>query len=185
MEVQIIPTILVPTFDEFAGQIEKLKKFPLVQIDVMDGEFVDNKSFEEIEKINELKNPPDFELHLMVRHPLMEMEKWSKIKNIRRVIFHIESEDNPTAVLDKIGGLCWQAGIALNPETPLSAVEPCLNRLSEVLFLTVHPGHRGATFIPAVENKIKEFVKIKNRPLCAVDGGVSKNNIVELKNLGL
>lgn len=185
MKPQIIPTILVPTFDEFAGQIEKLKDFPLVQIDVMDGEFVDNKSFEEIEKINELKNLPDFELHLMVRHPLAEMEKWAKIKNIRRVIFHIESDDNPTAVLDKIGGLCQQAGIALNPETPLSAVEPYLNRINEILFLTVHPGHRGAAFIPAMENKIKEFVKIKNHPLCAVDGGINKNNIAELKNCGV
>lgn len=185
MKPQIIPTILVPTFDEFAGQIKQLENFPLVQIDVMDGEFVDNKSFEEIEKINELKNPPDFELHLMVRHPLAEIEKWAKIKNIRRVIFHIESDDKPAEVLSRITGRCCQVGIALNPETPLSAVEPHLKKICEVLFLTVHPGHRGAAFIPEVENKIKEFTQIKNRPLCAVDGGVSKNNIAELKNCGV
>ncbi|PIT88505.1 MAG: hypothetical protein COU29_01845 [Candidatus Magasanikbacteria bacterium CG10_big_fil_rev_8_21_14_0_10_36_32] len=185
MEKQIIPTILVTTFDEFTEQIKKLKKFPLTQIDVMDGEFVDNKSFEEIEKINQLDNLPNFELHLMVKHPLTEIEKWSAIKNIRRVIFHIESDDNPTAVLEKINGHCWQAGIAINPETPLETIEPYFNRVNEILFLTVHPGHRGGSFIPEVKNKIEEFIKIKNRPLCAADGGINKNNIIELKNCGV
>ena len=181
----IVPAILVPTFDQFAEQAKRLAPFfKLVQIDVMDGEFVDNKSFEDIEKINELTDLPDLELHLMVKHPLDEIEKWKSVKNIKKIIFHIESDDDPTAVCDAIGGICSQTGIALNPETPLSSVLPYLNRINEVLFLTVHPGHQGAKFLPEVGDKIKELAAIPNHPLIGVDGGINENNIAEVKSWG-
>lgn len=185
MQPLIIPAILVPTFDQFAEQATRLAPFfKLVQIDVMDGEFVDNKSFEDIEKINALPNLPDLELHLMVKHPLDEIEKWRGIKNIKKIIFHIESDDDPDAVCDAIGGICSQAGIALNPETPLSAVLPHLNRINEVLFLTVHPGHQGAKFLPEVGKKIKELAAIPDHPLIGVDGGINEKNIAEVKSWG-
>ncbi len=181
----IIPAILVSSFDEFKKQVALLSPhFPLIQIDVMDGDFVDNKSFEEINKINELDNLPDFELHLMVRHPLEEIKKWEKVKNIKKIIFHIESDDDPTIVSAAISGRCCQAGIAINPETPLSAIEPYLDNVNEVLFLTVQPGKQGAMFLPEVGIKIRKLARRQNRPLIGADGGINADNIADIKSWG-
>lgn len=182
----IIPAILTTDFEEFKSQLERVSPFfPLVQIDVMDGEFVANKSFEEIDRINEIPNLPDFELHLMVSHPLEEIKKWENIKNIRKIIFHVESADDPLQVLGAISGRCSQAGIALNPETPLSDVEPYLDRANEILFLTVHPGQQGAEFLPKVGSKIAELSARPNRPLIGVDGGITPQNIAEVESWGV
>ncbi|MCX6781872.1 MAG: hypothetical protein NTW66_02035 [Candidatus Magasanikbacteria bacterium] len=181
----IIPAILVSSFNEFKKRVTLLSPyFSLMQIDVMDGEFVRSKSFEEIEKINELANLPDFELHLMVTHPLEEIGKWEKIKNIKKIIFHVESSDDPAVVAGAISGRCSQTGIAINPETPLAAIEPYLDRINEVLFLTVHPGEQGAKFLPEVGKKISELSLRPNRPLIGVDGGINENNIAEVKSWG-
>lgn len=184
--LMIVPAILTPTFDEFEKQVKRLSPiFPLIQIDIMDGEFVDNKSFDDIDRINEIENLPDLELHLMVNHPLAEMEKWANVRNIKKIIFHIESLDDPNKVIAKINGRCAQTGIALNPETPLENVLPYLEHINEILFMTVHPGHQGAVFVPEVKNKILDFIKLESRPLCAVDGGINEKNIAEVKSWGV
>lgn len=74
--MEIVPAILVPTFDEFEKQARRLEGvFDLVQIDIMDGVFVKNRSFKEIERINGLGLNLNFELHIMAEHPLEELEK--------------------------------------------------------------------------------------------------------------
>lgn len=181
----IIPAILTSNFEEFKKQVARVSPFfSLAQIDVMDGEFVPNKSFEEIDQINEIPNLPDLELHFMVKHPLEELKKWENVKNIRKIIFQIESADDPLQVLNAVNGRCAQAGIAINPETPLTAIEPFLERANEILFMTVHPGRQGAEFLPEVGKKIRDLSARPNRPLIAVDGGISAKNIAEVESWG-
>lgn len=182
----IIPAILVGTFEEFAAQIEKLEGlFPLIQIDVMDGIFVANKSFDDIEKINELKTNIKFDLHLMVVDPLAELEKWKGIKNISRVIFHVEANGDHRRTIGSIRALCLEAGLALKPTTPLSAVLPYIPLIDVLLFMTVEPGRQGAKFLPAVGEKIKEFKKQEKGPFLAADGGINKNTIALVKSWGI
>lgn len=182
----IIPAILVSSFDEFADQVKKLEKFfKYAQIDVMDGVFVENKSFAEIEKINTLATGLKFELHLMVEHPLAELEKWKNIKNVFRAIFHIEAKDGIQKCIDAILKNGWQAGIAVNPETPLTAIEPYYKLVDIVMFMTVNPGRHGAPYLPEVGGKIREYMKLANAPVCAVDGGIDEKNIDELKSIGV
>ena len=203
----IIPSILVPTFAEFARQARRLEGlFDLIQIDVMDGKFVPNTSFPDVEKINDLKLNLNYELHLMVDHPLAELEKWAEVKNIARVIFHIEAKDDPTQVIAKIRGFCGSAGIAIKPETPLSAIEPYLDQIDVVLFMTVYPGQQGAKFLPEVGEKIMRFVRCHPRESgdlpqkdadsrfrgndnsghwIAVDGGINESNIAMVKSWGV
>lgn len=182
----IAPAILVSNFDDFTKQAKKLDGFfDYAQIDIMDGIFVANESFAEIEKINDLETNLKFELHLMVEHPLNELKKWIQIKNIFRVIFHVESMDDPKEVIKLIREKGWQAGIALNPETPLTVAEPYYKLVDVILFMTVHPGKQGAQFLPEVGEKIKQFTNLKNRPLCAVDGGINLENISEVKSWGV
>ena len=187
----IIPAILAHKFSDLEKQAKKMENiFDYIQIDVMDGEFVPNKSFEEIGKINDLHLKCKLELHLMVNDPIAEMEKWKDVKNIFRVIFHIETPQDPQTVINYIRGKCWQVGIALNPDTSLSAVEPFLSLADLILFMTVYPGRQGAPFVPQVLEKIKDFVnqhtnQLTQQLLIAVDGGVNKENIAALKNAGV
>lgn len=184
----IIPAILVNNFEDFASQTKKIAGiFEMAQIDIMDGEFVPNQSFAEIEKINELNLPLAWELHLMVTHPLRELEKWTEVKNIKRVIFHIESADNPQEVINFLRGKCWGAGLAINPETPTEKIAPYVNLVDEILFMTVHPGAQGAPFLPEVGDKIRNFIELNSdqRPIIAVDGGINENNIALVKSWGV
>lgn len=182
----IIPAILVHKFSDFKKQIKKIDGlFPYVQLDVSDGLFAGEKTFPEREEINKLKIDLPIELHLMVENPIAEIETWKKVKNIFRVIFHVETKTDHLACLNAIRANCWQAGLVLNPKTPLSAIEPYEKLLNLAVFMAVFPGRQGAPFVPEVEDKIRQFAKKKNRPICAIDGGIKKENIAEVRSWGV
>lgn len=185
----IIPAILEKNFTDFADKAKKLSFAPLIQIDIMDGEFVPSKSFAEIEKINDLNLNNDWELHLMVLHPLLAIEKWKVVKNIKRIIFHIESEDNPSDVIKVIKQYGYEVGVAINPGTNKFEILPYINDIDEVLFLTVIPGAQGATFESSVQDNVMELRKIldvkEKDMLIATDGATNKNNIQEIKKWGV
>jgi len=181
----IIPAVLTNNFNEFKLQAQKLGACSnLVQIDVMDGIFVSNKSFVERAEINNLSLNLNFELHLMVARPLEELDSWKSVKNITRIIFHLESKDNPDAVITAIRGCCGSVGIAINPETNLERLEPYAKQINEVLFMTVHPGEQGARFLPEVGEKIKQFKRNYSDILIGVDGGVNLDTISLAKSWG-
>lgn len=188
---KIIPTILATTYTQFEEQFKKVSPFfDLIQIDVMDGKFVNNQSFADISDINNINLETKFELHLMVEHPIKEIKKWENVKNIVRIIFHIESKDSPEEVIKTIKNLGVEIGIALNPETDTDTIEPYTNQIDEVLFLTVHPGKQGANFLPNVGKKISNFKLLitnfgKMRPMIAVDGGINANNIKQVRDWGV
>lgn len=206
-------TILTNTFAEFERQVRIASTFlPYIQIDVMDGKFVPGTSFTDIEKINSLDLPLKYELHLMVADPVAEMRKWQPIEQVFRVLFHYEAAAadplRPISFARKEG---WDVGMVINPDTPLSAVEPYLDKIDVLQFMTVYPGQQGAPFVPKVLEKIKTFTKrdrplapafVKagglapstpqrggqggvSRPLCAVDGAVNKDTIQQLKDAGV
>lgn len=184
----ITPAILASTFEEFKNSISKIEHlFPYAHIDVMDGEFVPNKTFPDIERINDLDTEMEFELHLMVKEPIQEMEKWLLIKNIFRIIIHIEAVSNPTDCIAFAKQHWPQVGLALNPETPLSAVEPYIKQVNAIQFMTVNPGQYGAGFVSEVKDKIIKFTSIADteRPCCSVDGSVNKDTIRLLKEWGV
>ncbi|MFA5175132.1 MAG: hypothetical protein WC430_01770 [Patescibacteria group bacterium] len=190
----IIPAILVNTFGEFETQIKKMEKnFTRVQIDVMDGKFTPNKSFADAKKINGLKTKTKYELHLMVDDPLAEIKKWKKVKKIYRVVFHIESKSSPEKTISAIRKRGWQVGIAVNPETSLDKIKPYRELANLILFMTARPGHQGAKFLPKMKEKINKFKKFLNErttkknsktPAIAVDGGIKKSNIGDIKKSG-
>lgn len=182
----IVPSILENNFDQFVSRLKTIEQVaPLVEIDVMDGIFVNNKSFTDIEKINDLDTPVEFQLHLMVENPLAEIEKWKKIKNITRVIFHLESKSDPLLCLNAIRANGWQAGIALKTDTLLSAVAPYYNLMDVLMFMLVKIGQQGGQLVTEVGEKIQEFVSLPQRPLCAADGGINKNNVQLIKDWGV
>lgn len=174
----IVPTPRTDDLQIFTDDLKKVEKdFSSVQIDIMDGIFVDNKSFTEREQINDLNSEAYFELHLMVKDPMSEMAQWTGVSNVTSAIFHIESEVDPTECIRHIRNHGWKVGIALNPETPFEKIKPYVNLVDEVLFMTVHPGHQGSPFIPEVLEKIKEYKKLNTGAVCSVDGGINEQTI--------
>ncbi len=183
--MQIIPSVLTSSFTDFERQVHRMEiLFPFIQIDVMDGKFVPNTSFSEIEKVNSIDTTLQFELHLMVDDPVAELRKWQPIDKVFRVLFPAEAKDSRRTIsfIRKEG---WEIGMVLNPETPLSMIEKFLPSLNVVQFMTVHPGRQGSPFLPEVEDKIRAFTLLKNRPLCAVDGAVNKQTIRGLAEIGV
>ena len=192
--MSITPAILVPTYKELDKQIKQVNSlFKYVQLDIMDGFFVSSKSFDYNEPDenlrqyfnNNLNTNLEFELHLMTQDPLTEIAKWEKIKNVFRVIFHVESDCNPNEVVNKIRANCWQVGIAINPDTPLSKIEPYLDLINLILFMTVVPGKQGGEFVPKVGEKIKQISTLSNKPIVAVDGSVNKDTISQIDSWGV
>ncbi|MFH1790206.1 MAG: hypothetical protein ABH832_04040 [bacterium] len=192
--MKISPAILVSTYDELEKQLNSVKNiFEYAQLDIMDGKFVSNKSFNynepeiDLNKFFNKRLPSNLklELHLMVADPLTELKRWKKVKNIFRVIFHIESSKNPNEIIKNIKNNKWQVGIALNPKTPIESIAPFLKKLDVVLFMTVIPGKQGGKFIKKTSKKIQQLSKMPNAPTIAVDGAITKNNIQEVKKWGV
>lgn len=185
----IIPAVLDKNFSDFETQSKKLTFAPLIQIDIKDGVFVPEATFAEIDKINNLNLKNQWELHLMVMHPLAELKKWQTVKNIKRVIFHLECEDNPQDAIRAIKENGWEVGVAINPDTSERELLPYLNSIDEVLFMNVYPGQQGAPTVSGIKEKIINFKKILETkeidlPI-ALDGGINKNNIAKIKTWGV
>lgn len=190
--MQITPAILVSTYSELKKQLKKSESITkIVQLDIMDGVFVDNKSFDYNEDrdlasfFNNLDTKLEYELHLMVEHPLEAIDKWINVKNIYRVVTHIESKDNITETISKIKGNCWQAGLAMNPDTDIQKIKPYLEHIKIIQFMTVVPGKQGNSFKEDVKKKIQEISKLETKPLISVDGGINKDNIQSVKSWGV
>ncbi|MSU75245.1 MAG: hypothetical protein EXS55_01910, partial [Candidatus Magasanikbacteria bacterium] len=158
--MQIIPSILEATFDGFVTKLRRVEPyFPFIQVDVMDGKFVDNTSFPEVEKTRDLETMLKFELHLMVCDPISEMKKWEGNGKIFRVLFPIEV-GNAKTIITFIRKHGWEAGLVLNPDTELVAVAPYFSLVDLVLFMTVYPGKQGQPFVEKVKDKIKMFTAL-------------------------
>lgn len=192
--MKITPTILVSTYDELKQQIKLIEPiFNYVQLDIMDGKFVKNKSFNYNEKRNaenffnkEIDTKLKFELHLMVEHPLKEIQKWKKVKNIWRVIFHIESQDDAMQTIAAIRKNGWQSGLAIKHRTSLSKLKPYQKLIDVILFMTVKPGAQGNDFAKEAGEKIKKFRQTAHPlPTVAIDGGVNTKTIKQVKSWGV
>ena len=186
METKIIPAILAQDFDEFKEMVKLTENdFELLQIDAIDGQFVDNVTFYDVSRLNEIKTTAKFELHLMVNNPLETIRQIDDSR-ITRVIFHIEPVKNQIKeIITEIKNKGLKIGLALNPGTPLSEVEPFLNEIDMVLLMTVNPGWSGQGFLESSYEKIRELRKISQNIEIEVDGGVSPENIYRLIKAGV
>ncbi|MEK7102119.1 MAG: hypothetical protein AAB579_03345 [Patescibacteria group bacterium] len=188
--MKIIPAILANNQSEFEARLRATEAFTdIVQIDVLDNSFVPFTSWADPNVIKKFETPVRFELHLMVEDVEKYLTVWSPIKNVARAIFHIEpflnKKEDAGDLLGTAAFYGWDMGLAINPETPVEALEPFLEKISTVLFLGVTPGQSGQPFKQEVIEKIKAFKAAHpNGPSVAVDGGVNADTIPALKAAG-
>ena len=129
----------------------------MFHFDIMDGEFVDNIALN-IDLIKELRKltHKKFDAHLMVKKP-SKFVKRLKDAGINIICFHIESDEDPNYVIDVIKRENLEAGIVINPNTPIERIYPYLERLSYIMFMSVVPGFAGQGFEKSVINKIDSY----------------------------
>jgi len=174
--MEIVPAILAENFDDCVKMLRQAESFTnYVQIDVMDGMFVPSKSFS-LENINRVDTSIFFEVHLMVKDPLSLMAHIHH-PQLKKVIFHVESDGNPLDFIKQMKERELMAGMAINPGTPIDRFKKVSEHLDTLLFLTVDPGAYGSPFKHEVLGKIEEVKKIFPNKVISVDGGISLDNL--------
>jgi ribulose-phosphate 3-epimerase len=169
MKKFILPSLIATDPDQLKERFDKVKDIAeLFQLDVMDGKFVANTSLDFKIELNE--DPSRFEAHLMMLHPKKWIEENCDKANI--FLFHYERCKNIDEIL-QLGGNDKKIGIAINPETPLSEIEDYLDKLDQVLIMTVHPGAYGAEFLPEMLEKVRELREKRPKLDIEVDGGIT------------
>ena len=182
--MRIVPAVLTDKPDELKRMIAQAEGFcDLVQIDVMDGGFVPSGSISAAD-LAKIKTRLKLEIHLMVEEPGKYLEPFKRA-GAKRIVFHYESKEDPAGILQKIRALGMEAGIAINPETPVSKVEGYFKDIDVLLFLSVNPGFYGSKFIPEVCDKVRALKERKGRPIIAMDGGLKMDNILMIKEAGV
>ncbi len=182
--VKVVPAILTDdpsALEKMACQAETFTDF--VQIDIMDGRFVPSRSVTR-EQIAGLPDKLKWEAHLMVTDPEEYVADF-KQAGASKVIFHHEATTSPHKVISRSSDLKIDIGLAINPETPVSAVVPYIDQVDSILLLTVTPGFYGSKFIPEVMDKVAELRAIRSGIKIGVDGGVKENNIREIASAGV
>jgi ribulose-phosphate 3-epimerase len=147
----------------------------------MDGKFVPNTTWNSPEELEELQ--VSVEAHLMILEPEKYAEKWIDA-GVKRVIFHIEATHDPNTVIGLCRKLQVDVGIAINPETDLSVIQPIDELVDTVLVMGVTPGFGGQEFKPEVINKIKSLRKANPHLTIGVDGGMNEDTAKEAVEAG-
>ena len=152
-----------------------------IHVDVMDGHFVPNLTMGAvIVKACRQSTSLPIDCHLMVEKPESLVRDFVEA-GATTITVHPENNPNILRTLELIRGNGCQAGVALNPGTHSTVIEPLLPFIDMVLVMTVNPGFSGQSFIPQMIGKVKEvsdLIKHCERPVrLEVDGGINVGNI--------
>lgn len=184
---EIIPAILakdVETFHRRIDLVENLTK--IVQIDVLDGTLYPETSWFDVPTIMQaLDISVDLELHLMVSQPKKYIEACRSLRNVKRVIWHIEAHIDHAELLLMCEENGMKAGLAIAPKTPMDEIEPFADMVDEILVLGVEPGKSGQTLVPETIEKARRIALAWPGVAIGFDGGVTAGNLEKLRDAGV
>lgn len=176
MKIEIVPAVLVKTPEELKQRVKEVESFVnRIQVDIMDGEFVPNKTVQP-EEIKDFKTKLIKEVHLMVNDNEKYVDKFLKL-GFDFFIVHVESCKDVPGIIKKVKDRRKKIAIAINPPTPLSAIKDYLDDLDMVLIMTVNPGFSGQGFDQSVMPKIRELRKMRKDLDIEVDGGIKVGTV--------
>ena len=173
--IEVVPSILSADFARLADEIAVVASagVSMVHLDVMDGHFVPNITIGPpvIGKLRKCSSLV-FDTHLMISEPGKYAEHFVEA-GADHITFHIEVADEPQRLIDKLHNLGCSAGICLNPETPVEAIEGVGPLCDMVLVMTVRPGFGGQEFMTEAAKKISRVREIVGPDIrIEVDGGI-------------
>ena len=177
--VKLAPSILSADFSRLGQQVAEASEAgaDYIHLDIMDGRFVPNLTFGPV-VIQGLKSYTGLPLdaHLMIVEPERRIGDFIEA-GVDHITVHAEACVHLHSVLSMIKNGGCRAGVALNPTTPLTAIEEALPFLDIVLILTVNPGFGGQTLIPEVLDKVRRLREMTAergyKIEIEVDGGIN------------
>lgn len=157
MKVKILPSLLAADFGHLEAGARAAESCggDALHLDIMDGHFVPNLSMgPDVVRMAKHAVKIPLSVHLMLTNPDEHMIAFIEA-GADSLLIHIEAGCDVPGVLERIRDMGVRPGITLNPLTPPELVYPVLDRVDEVLCMTVHPGYGGQAFMPEVLDKIR------------------------------
>lgn len=187
-DILVAPSVLSADFSRLGSELDEISTADMVHYDVMDGHFVPNLSFG-LDILRTVKAHTDLpvDVHLMVTNPDDMVEKFLDA-GADYVSFHYEAATHAHRLVSLIHDRGARAAVAINPATPVLALESILDDLDMVLVMTVNPGFGGQSYIESSTRKLRQLrrlcVEHGASPLIEVDGGISAANAAEVTGAG-
>jgi ribulose-phosphate 3-epimerase len=190
MPTLIAPSVLAADFANLQRDSEMLNKSEAdwFHIDIMDGVFVPNISFgmPVLKAIAKHATKP-LDVHLMIVNPDQYIETFAELGSAVLTV-HYEACDHLHRTIQKIKSCGMKAGVALNPHTPIAALESIIKDVDVVCLMSVNPGFGGQSFIEETYAKVrvlKALIQEKgSATLIEIDGGVTNKNAKQLIDAG-
>lgn len=179
--MNIIPGVLATSSKELKEQLSKVAWAKKIQVDIMDGKFVPNKTIQARELAKKFPNQ-EVQIHLMAEKPEKYVNTYSKM-GAKEFILHSETLKD-TLLLERIRLKGMKSGIALNPETKVKDYEDALVHSDIALVMTVHPGYSGQKLLKGPLKKIKQIRKINPLIKVGTDGGCNMETCKLIKEAG-
>jgi len=187
----IAPSLLASDFSRFGKEAERAAKSGAdwLHLDIMDGQFVPNISFGPavVQAVRPHAKNLFFDVHLMCGQPEILLEPFVKA-GADQLIVHVELGDKVPQLLWKIKSLGKKVGLAINPPTAITEMQPYLDKIDMLLVMTVNPGFGGQSFIHECLPKIQQAEawrrerKLNYR--IEVDGGINNQTAAECARAG-
>jgi len=188
--IEIAPSILASDFAKLGDDVRAVEQggADIIHVDVMDGHFVPNISIgvPVVASLHKATRLP-LDVHLMIERPEEYIERFAAA-GANRVLIHQEATVHLDRALAMIRESGAQAGVAINPATPVATLTDVLDKVETVLVMSVNPGFGGQKFIPGSIEKIRQLNQWRARYNGAfrieVDGGVDAENTAQLAQAG-
>ncbi|BAS46335.1 ribulose-phosphate 3-epimerase [Staphylococcus schleiferi] len=187
---KIFPSLLSADFLNLKQEMIELERAGVdaLHFDVMDGQFVPNISigFPILEAVRSATSLP-IDVHLMINNPEQYIDTFID-KGANKLSVHYEATPHIHRIVQRIKNRGVEAGVVINPGTPISALDTLLDEVDYVLIMSVNPGFGGQKFIPSSLRKIAQLKEQRNqRELdfkIEVDGGVNAETATQVIEAG-
>lgn len=182
----VLPSLLLCDFGDLKGELGRLEDAGtrVLHLDVMDGHFVPNLTYgmpvvEGLRRHTELP----LDVHLMISDPIRYAKPMAEA-GATSLTFHAEAVEDTVEAAGKLRELGVGVGVTLNPDTPLEAIEPCLDDVDLVLVMSVDAGFGGQSFNPVALEKLRTLRERRPELMLEIDGGINAETIFAARQAG-